>query len=100
MTQEQYEELYNWVYEEIHHNRDSYSRSKIIEMIMDKAEKLVNKANDIHDVSLSFEAKEKIIDLHGYVTEIEEVDGDVVWFYDQNGEYMSLRKKYVKRYSS
>jgi len=54
----------------------------------------------IPDVSLSFEAKEKIIDLHGYVTEIEEVDGDVVWFYDQNGEYMSLRKEYVKRYSS
>lgn len=51
MTQEQYEELYNWVYEEIHHNRDSYSRSKIIEMIMDKTEKLVNKTNDIHDVS-------------------------------------------------
>ncbi len=50
MTQKQYEELYNWVYEEIHHNRDSYSRSKIIEMIMDKAEKLVNKTNDIHDV--------------------------------------------------
>jgi len=54
MTQEQYEEMYNWVYEEIHHNRDSYSRSKIIEMIMDKAEKLVNKTNDIHDVSKSF----------------------------------------------
>ena len=52
MTQEQYEKLYNWVYEEIHHNRDSYSRSKIIEMIMDKAEKLVNKTNDIHDVML------------------------------------------------
>lgn len=50
MTQEQYEELYNWVYEEIHHNRDSYSRSKIIEMIMDKVEKLVNKTNDIHNV--------------------------------------------------
>ena len=62
-------------------------------------DKLVNLL-PIHDVSLSFEAKEKIIDLHGYVTEIEEVDGDVVWFYDQNGEYMSLRKKYVKRYSS
>ncbi len=51
MIQKQYEELYNWVYEEIHHNRDSYSRSKIIEMIMDRAEKLVNKTNDIHDVS-------------------------------------------------
>ena len=51
MTQEQYEKLYNWVYEEIHHNRDSYSRSKIIEMIMHRAEELVNKTNDIHDVS-------------------------------------------------
>lgn len=54
MTQEQYEKLYNWVYEEIHHNRDSYSRSKIIEMIMHRAEELVNENNDIHDVSLSF----------------------------------------------
>lgn len=63
MTQEQYEELYNWVYEEIHHNRDIYSRSKIIEMIMDKAEKLVNKTNDIHDVILSDEQKEKYYDL-------------------------------------
>ena len=58
MTQEQYEELYNWVYEEIHHNRDSYSRSKIIEMIMDKTEKLVNKTNDIHNVSDSFTAND------------------------------------------
>jgi len=65
----------------------------------DVAEEIVNLL-PILDVSLSFEAKEKIIDLHGYVTEIEEVDGDVVWFYDQNGEYMSLRKEYVKRYSS
>ena len=71
-----------------------------VEDKVNELKKLVNKTNDIHDVSLSFEAKEKIIDLHGYVTEIEEVDGDVVWFYDQNGEYMSLRKEYVKRYSS
>ncbi len=51
MTQEQYEKMYNWVYEEIHHNRDSYSRSKIIAMIMHKAGKLVNENNDIHDVT-------------------------------------------------
>jgi len=63
MTQEQYEEMYNWVYEEIHHNRDSYSRSKIIEMIMHRVEELVNKTNDIHDVILSDEQKEKYYDL-------------------------------------
>ncbi len=60
MTQEQYEELYNWVYEEIHHNRDSYSRSKIIEMTMAKTEKSVNKTNDIHIVSSSL----RIEDFH------------------------------------
>ena len=58
MTKKQYEELNNWVYEEIHHNRDYYSRSNIIATIMDKVEELVNKTNDIHDVSQQSELLE------------------------------------------
>ncbi len=67
MTKEQYEEMYNWVYEEIHHNRDSYSRSKIIAMIMHKAGKLVNENNDIHDVTNCYcltEEQKKKMDKH------------------------------------
>jgi len=58
MTKKQYEELNNWVYEEIHHNRDYYSRSNIIATIIYKVEELVNKTNDIHNVSKSFTAEQ------------------------------------------
>jgi len=51
MTREEFETLDEWVFINVKHNRDNYSRAKIIEMIMHRAEELVNKTNDIHDVS-------------------------------------------------
>lgn len=50
MTREEFEILDSWVYTKIKMNRDYYSRAKIIEMIMERVEELVNKTNDIHNV--------------------------------------------------
>ena len=51
MTREEFEILDSWVYTKIKMNRDYYSRAKIIEMIMERAEELVNENDSLHLVS-------------------------------------------------
>ena len=51
MTREEFNILDEWVFAEVKHNRDNYSRAKIIELIMERAEKLVNENDSLHLVS-------------------------------------------------
>ncbi len=60
MTREEFEILDSWVYTKIKMNRDYYSRAKIIEMIMERVETLVNKTNDIHNVSKCMHCESEI----------------------------------------
>jgi transposase-like protein len=51
MTREEFNILDEWVFAEVKHNRDNYSRAKIIELIMERAEELVNENDSLHLVS-------------------------------------------------
>lgn len=51
MTREEFNILDEWVFAEVKHNRDNYSRAKIIELIMERAEELVNENDSLHIVS-------------------------------------------------
>ena len=61
MTREEFEILDEWVFINVKHNRDSYSRAKIIEMIMHRAEELVNENNGIHDISYCAEQTKNVL---------------------------------------
>ena len=51
MTREEFNILDEWVFAEVKHNRDHYSRTKIIELIMERAEELINENDSLHLVS-------------------------------------------------
>ena len=51
MTREEFNILDEWVFAEVKHNRDNYSRAKIIELIMKRVEELVNENDSLHLVS-------------------------------------------------
>jgi len=67
MKREEFNILDEWVFAEVKHNRDNYSRAKIIELIMKRAEELVNENDSLHLVS---HQRELLLAYENYTSEM------------------------------